>query len=121
MAHRISIWVLTLSCAATVSFQSQAQTPAAKENPSRDTSKTKDLPNGQESAAIEQIRRESAVSIIRSLVEESERYHDQTLRVRTQARAADALWSVDETVARGLFLRAWRTAEKVDEEGEQTA
>lgn len=71
--------------------------------------------------ALEQARRSRAVSIITSLVESSERFHDPTVRVRTQARAADALWSVDQVAARALFMRAWNSADKLDLEFEQVA
>lgn len=120
MAYRTRASVLAFCCLAIVSFQAQAQT--AKEYPSnREPFGTKAPSKDRESTSIEQAQRATAISIINSLVDESERYRDQTLRVRTQARAADALWSVDQVQARELFLRAWKTAERVDEEGEQTA
>jgi hypothetical protein len=122
MAHRTSGWVLTLCCVVTVTFQAQAQTPATRDNPSnREPYRTKSPSNDRESTTVEQTQREIAISIINSLVDQAERYRDQTLRVRTQARAADALWSIDQVQARELFLRAWKTAERVDEEADQTA
>src|ERR1700686_705707 len=122
MAHSTSVWVLTLCCAATICFQAPAQTSTATDYPlNREPSKTKAPSKVRESPAIDLAQRATAVSIINSLVDESERYKDQTLRVRTQARAADALWSVDQVRARELFLRAWKTAEKADEDGEQAA
>lgn len=113
-------WILTLCVTATVSFPAQAQTSAKREYSSRDLLKIKVPAKSRESVAIEQGQRTTAIWIITSLVNESERFEDQTLRVRTQARSADALWKVDETLARGLFLRAWKTAEKLDEASEQT-
>jgi hypothetical protein len=107
--------ILTLGFMAVVSFQCLAQT-SNKEHPSpRDLPKIKTLSKSREAVEIEQAQRTTAIWIITSLVSESERYADQSLRVRTQARSADALWNVDETMARNLFLQAWKTAEKVDE------
>lgn len=115
-------WILTLCLTVTVSFQCPAQTSATKESTSTPVSlRAKTLSRSRESAANEQIQRTTAILIITSLVNESERYSDQSLRVRTQARSADALWNVDETLARNLFLQAWKTAEKVDEAAEQAA
>lgn len=113
--------VMMLCIAATVPLQCQAQTSANREYSStREPLKIKATPKSREAAAIEQTQRTTAIWIITSLVSESERYGDQALRVRTQARSADALWNVDETLARNLFLQAWKTAEKVDEAAEQT-
>jgi hypothetical protein len=105
-----------------VSFQCLAQTSANKEHPSsQDLLKIKTLSKSRESAEIEQAQRTTAIWIITSLVSESVRYRDQGLRVRTQARSADALWNVDENLARTLFLQAWKTAEEVDQATEQVS
>jgi hypothetical protein len=115
-------WILALCFTVTASFPSQAQTSANREYSSaRGLLKIKVPPKTRESDAIEQAQRATAIWIISSLVNESDRFEDQTLRVRTQARSADALWKVDETLARSLFLRAWKTAEKLDETSEQIA
>jgi hypothetical protein len=123
MIHGAPAWALALCCAASLSVQSNAQTSAAKNGPPppKESYNTKAPSQSRESMLVAQGQRANAIAIIMSLVDESERYQDRTLRVRTQARAADALWDTDEVLARGLFLRAWETAEKVDKEGEQSA
>jgi hypothetical protein len=76
-------------------------------------------PSDREYKATEQAKRTTAILIVISLVNESKRYSDETLRVRTQARSADILWNVDEPFARSLFLQAWSAAEKIDEAAEE--
>jgi hypothetical protein len=74
-----------------------------------------------EGAALERARRSRAISIIISLVDTSERFRDPAVRVRTQARAAAALWSADQDSARAMFMRAWTNADKLDVEFERVA
>ena len=109
--------ILALIFTATVSFNSQAQTSRNGYPSTRDSLRARSA--GREPTSSEQAQRTTAIWIITSLVNESERYENQTLRVRTQARSADALWNVDEAFARSLFLQAWKIAEKVDEASEQ--
>jgi hypothetical protein len=73
----------------------------------------------REYKTAEQAKRTTAILIVISLVNESKRYSDETLRVRTQARSADILWNVDEPFARSLFLQAWSAAEKIDEAADE--
>jgi len=65
--------------------------------------------------------RDYAVSIVRSLAEESDTFKDQALRVHIQARAADALWESDSLLAHNLFLRAWETADNIDRESQRAS
>lgn len=64
-------------------------------------------------------RRAQAQSLLISLAADAGNYNDQTLRARTQARIADALWEVDPERSRTLFRKAWDAAEIVDREGRQ--
>jgi len=123
MAHRIPAWVLALCCAASLSSSSQAQTSAASRYPRTvaESYNPRTSPKEREFPTAAQTKRAAAISIVASIVTESERYRDQTLKGRTQARAADALWDVDRELARDLFRRAWVIAEKVDKRGEQDA
>jgi hypothetical protein len=98
----------------------QAQTSKNNE-PVRRRAKSKVTSQTSDEAALDQARRGTAVSIITALVESSERFHDPAVKVRTQARAADALWSVDRVAARALFIRAWNSADKLDVEFERVA
>jgi len=61
-------------------------------------------------------RRNTAISLLTALADEAKSYHDQVLRARVLARAADALWSSDAERARSLFYRAWDAAVTADEE-----
>ena len=61
----------------------------------------------------------AAIAVIRSLVDKAERFQDLRLRAATQAKAADAIWEVDQEWARRLFQKAWETAETVDQEDTQ--
>jgi len=107
----------------TPSVESRAQTPAAKDYSYavKETSSIRKNSKTRKSTPLGEQERITAISILTSLADESERYKDPTLRARTQARVADALWDADETLARGLFLRAWKTAEEVDAAGEHNA
>ena len=58
-----------------------------------------------------QQRRSVALSALQSLAIEARSYRDEPLRVRVQARIADALWDQDQDAARALFRRAWEAAE----------
>src|SRR3954465_5541987 len=64
-----------------------AQTTQAKDAPVAKASANKKPPN----APAEQ-RRMTALSLLTALADEAKGYHDQVLRARVQARAADALW-----------------------------
>ena len=64
-------------------------------------------------------RRSQAQSLLISLAADAGNYNDQTLRARTQARIADALWDADAERARTLFRKAWDAAEIVDAEGQR--
>ena len=116
MSYRAGAWALALCYLMTPSVESRAQTSAAKDYSYavKEASSTRKGSKSRRSTALAEQERITAISILTSLADESERYKDQTLRVRTQARVADALWDADETLARGLFLRAWNTAEEVD-------
>jgi hypothetical protein len=111
MTHPIRAAAMILCCIAALFLQSQAQNSSIK-RPAPDKRITS---KDQKSALLEQ-----SVSLVNSLVMETESYRDQALRARVQAGAADTLWDADEVLARGLFLRAWKEAEKIDKESEQT-
>lgn len=50
---------------------------------------------------------QQAVAVLRSLAESSRRFQRPESRARVQARLADALWSIDEPLARKLFEEAF--------------
>src|SRR5258707_156721 len=71
-----------------------------------------------EAARILAERRTQARSLLLSLATDARNFSDQTLRARTQARIADALWDADPERARALFRSAWDAAELADQQGQ---
>jgi hypothetical protein len=59
-------------------------------------------------------RRSQARSLLLSLASDALSFRDQTLRARSLARIADALWTVDKQQGRLLFRKAWDAAEVAD-------
>ncbi|HVF57783.1 MAG TPA: hypothetical protein VM934_16645 [Pyrinomonadaceae bacterium] len=72
-----------------------------------------------EADPVAEARRTTAVSLLNSLADDARNFRDQTLRARSQARAADALWETDKERARTLFRRAWEAAEAADAENDR--
>jgi hypothetical protein len=64
-------------------------------------------------------RRVRARALLVSLSTDARQFHDQTLRARSLARIADALWRVDAEQARLLFRKAWDAAEVADQENDR--
>lgn len=64
-------------------------------------------------------RRAKARSLLVSLSSDARTFHDQTLRARSLARIADALWQVDAEQSRLLFRKAWEAAEIGDQESDK--
>jgi hypothetical protein len=61
-------------------------------------------------------RRAQARSLLSSLATDARNFQDQTLRARSLARIADALWQVDNEQARVFFRKAWEAAEIADQD-----
>jgi hypothetical protein len=91
-----------------------AQSPAPAGAPAKpSTARTKS------SAAYDPLaesKRATAIGLVNALADEARSFHDETLRARVQARAADALWETDQDRARALFRRAWDAADLADKE-----
>jgi hypothetical protein len=66
----------------------------------------------------ERIRRQQARSLLIALSTDARAFHDQTLRARSLARIADALWTIDTEQGRLLFRKAWEAAEVADREND---
>ena len=64
-------------------------------------------------------RRARARSLLISLSSDARTFHDQTLRARSLARIADALWKVDAEQGRLMFRKAWEAAEVADQESDK--
>jgi hypothetical protein len=69
-----------------------------------------------EADRIREGRRLQARSLLFSLSNEARGFRDQTLRARSLARIADALWGVTAEQGRALFREAWAAADKADQE-----
>lgn len=80
---------------------------ASAQSPSKST-----LSNDRDVTA----RRTRARSLLISLSTDARSFRDQTLRARSLARIADALWQVDPEQGRLLFRKAWEAAELADKE-----
>ena len=64
-------------------------------------------------------RRAKARALLVSLSSDARAFQDQTLRARSLARIADALWRVDTEQGRLLFRKAWEAAEVADQENDK--
>src|SRR6185295_9183335 len=64
-------------------------------------------------------RRVKARSLLVALSSDARTFRDETLRARSLARIADALWTVDAEQGRLLFRKAWEAAEVADSENDK--
>ncbi|HEY4424724.1 MAG TPA: hypothetical protein VGN10_10975 [Pyrinomonadaceae bacterium] len=64
-----------------------------------------------EAERIQKERQAQARSLLISLAIDARSFRDQTLRARSLARIADALWEIDAEQGRTLFRKAWEAAE----------
>lgn len=114
MTQRVFTFLLGLLLLSSVAF---AQAPAGKPAPQKAAKVDKGTrPTSERPDPLVEQRRNTAISLLTTLAEEAKSYHDQVLRARVLARAADALWSGDAERARNLFQRAWDAAVVADEE-----
>lgn len=99
----------------TVSYSVNAQSTAPEKPP------TKKPPANQATAVADpqKERRTLALSTLNSLIADVSQFRDLTLRSRSQARVADALWAFDTEQAKRLFRRAWDSAESADHDNLQ--
>ena len=121
---RLSLPFLAASCLLAIPCAIQAQS-ATKTQPvnqqvvsAREAAADK-AARDAEAARILAEWRTQARSLLLSLATDARNFSDQTLRARTQARIADALWDADPERARALFRSAWDAAELADREGQQ--
>jgi hypothetical protein len=97
----------------TATAPAKSAAPATKDAASKSAAAT---------AAEEQkarARRAQARSLLVALSTDARGFQDQTLRARSLARIADALWQVDAEQARLLFRKAWEAAEGADLENDR--
>lgn len=108
--------LITLSLVVLVNG-ANAQSPNTKE-PSTKTAPAKPTTLINPDLEIKE-RRARARSLLVSLSTDARTFRDQTLRARSLARIADALWQVDAEQARLLFRKAWEAAEVADQESDR--
>lgn len=78
----------------------------------------KSAPSAEAELALKE-RRAKARSLLVALSSDARTFHDETLRARSLARIADALWTVDAEQGRLLFRKAWEAAEAADIENDK--
>lgn len=112
MKHRPLIAALLLSLFTTCAA---AQTTDSKPPPK---SKAPKNAATTESEQQDRIRRGQARSLLIALSTDARTFSDPTLRARSLARIADALWQVDSEQGRMMFQKAWEAAEVADQDSE---
>lgn len=103
----IAISFLCLICSANAQSSEPNKAPAKKT-----TVATAPSSNTREDSE----RRARARALLLSLSSDARSFRDQTLRARSLARIANALWPVDPEQGRILFRKAWEAAELADQD-----
>lgn len=120
MARGILTPVVVFCCVVSIGSIVTAQSPDSKPTPqSKNSPAGAKPPLESETARFQKARVAFAIQVVSSLADEARSYKDESLSVRTQARAADVLWNVDRVRARALFVRAWEAAQSIDKEGQR--
>ena len=109
-------FLLTLACLLIFSANTAAQPKDANKTAAKSTAANAKAAKDAEAERILRERRANAQSLLINLAADARNFSDQTLRARTQARIADALWEVDRERARTMFRAAWDAAELADKE-----
>lgn len=109
MKHiHLTVWLLLAVAAASGQSSTTKQRPTTTPDDARKPSSAADLQINDQRA--------QAHSLLTSLASDARTFQDQTLRARSLARIADALWQVDKEQARLFFRKAWDAAEIADQE-----
>jgi hypothetical protein len=104
----LSLMVVVLVLAAGVYAQTKSDKPV-KKSVGKNTDADLELKE----------RHSRARALLISLSTDARTFNDQTLRARSLARIADALWQVDGEQGRLLFRKAWEAAEVADQESDR--
>jgi hypothetical protein len=107
--------MLGLSLTASLAAQTPASAPPSKQRAGKPAVVTRNTAVDP----LAETRRVNAIALLNSLADEARGFHNETLRARVQARAADALWTTDQERAKALFRRAWEAAEIADREAQR--
>jgi len=109
------VFACLLIFSATIVAQRNDANKAVVKNTASNNKPAKD----PEAERILKERRANALSLLINLAADARNFSDQTLRARTQARIADALWESDHEKARTMFRAAWDAAEIAYKEGRE--
>src|SRR5262245_50533336 len=112
---RIAVFVLVCL----LGFNAEVAAQANKTSPPPKAGKAKPAADAVDADPQLRTRRAQARSLLVSLSTDARSFRDQTLRARSLARIADALWQVDPEQSRVLFRKAWEAAEVADQESNQ--
>src|SRR3954469_20381544 len=110
--------IIVLLCLALFGIVAHAQTADTKPAPPAKTAAPKSAALTEEELAQRE-RRAKARALLVALSSDARAFQDQTLRARSLARIADALWQVDAEQGRLLFRKAWEAAEGADQENDR--
>jgi hypothetical protein len=116
---RLSHLAAVAACIALCTGPAYAQPASAKPKAPTDAAGRDKAPAAAEAESAREARREQARSLLFALSGEARNFRDQTLRARSLARIADALWPVAAEQGRVLFREAWEAAGKAERESEQ--
>ncbi len=112
---QISLLLLLLASV----FVAAAQTPETRPSTPAKTTAPSKTARAADAEQQLKVRRSQARSLLISLSTDARSFQDQTLRARSLARIADALWQVDAEQGRLLFRKAWEAAEFADQENDR--
>ena len=97
-----------------------AQPPGQKpKTPTRNVSTKEKLAAKLEAERLRKERQAEARYLLIALASDARSFRDQTLRTRSLARIADALWEIDPEQGRTLFRKAWEAAEIANRENNE--
>jgi hypothetical protein len=108
--------VAVLLCSSVFPVSAQTTPETRSNTPAKTTTKTAAADDAEQQLKI---RRAQARSLLISLATDARTFRDQTLRARSLARIADALWQVDAEQGRLMFRKAWEAAEVADQESDR--
>lgn len=118
MSHtKLTATVLIVLALVTLAYgqEKEPKQPVATKNPPAKAASTAD----PAAAAELKERRDRARALLVALSSDARTFNDQTLRARSLARIADALWRVDPEQGRLMFRKAWEAAEVADQESDR--
>jgi hypothetical protein len=109
----VAVWLALSAIVAPAQTQTADKKPVA---PVKAAAKSE--PSAEAALELKE-RRAKARSLLVALSSDARTFRDETLRARSLARIADALWQVDPDQGRLLFRKAWDAAEAADVEGDK--